>query len=101
MRQVLGVTLTILCSNIRLYHSSHHDRAYDEGQSNSDNFLRDASWVQFLTERAAEAVVNIQNATQSDKGVNSVDINFENGHPDGDSEDDIKWMETVIMAANI
>lgn len=101
VRQVLGITLTILCSNVRLYHKSHHDSANDERQSNADNYLKDASWVQSLIGRAAEAVVNIQNATQSDKGANSMEINLENGRPDGDSQDDIKWMETVIMAANI
>ncbi|XP_054818668.1 proteasome activator subunit 4 [Prosopis cineraria] len=96
VRQVLGITLTILCSNIRLYHSSHRDSAYDERQSNPDNLLKDARWVQFLPERAAEAVVNIQDTTQSDKGVNSTDINLENGLLDGDSQDDIKWMETLF-----
>lgn len=101
VRQALGDTLSVLCSNIRLYNSSHHDNSYDERQSNIDNLLKDASWVQFLTERAAEAVVNIQNTTQSDKAMNPIHTNLENGHPDGDSQDDVKWMETVLMAAYI
>lgn len=100
VRQTLGVALSVLCSNIRLYHSSHHDNL-DERHSDTDNLFKDASWVQFLTERAAEAVVNIQNATQSDKVVNPADADLENGHMDGDSQDDIKWMETVQIAAYI
>jgi len=59
--------------------------------------MKDESWVQFLTERATQAVVNIQIATQSDKVVNPVDGSSQNGHVDGDSQDDMKWMETVQM----
>lgn len=99
VREALGVTLSILCSNIRLYHSSRHDNAQDERNDNVDSLMKDESWVQFLTERAAEAVVNIQIATQSDKVVNPVDSSSQNGHLDGDSQDCIKWMETVSMEA--
>ncbi|XP_027335262.1 proteasome activator subunit 4 [Abrus precatorius] len=96
VRESLGVTLSVLCSNIRLYHSSHHDNACDERNGNVDGMMKDESWVQFLTERAAEAVVNIQIATQSDKVVNPVDTSSQNGHVDGDSQDDMKWMETLL-----
>ncbi|XP_020212623.1 proteasome activator subunit 4 [Cajanus cajan] len=96
VREALGVTLSVLCSNIRLYHSSHQDNAQGERNDNVDSLMKDESWVQFLTERAAEAVVNIQIATQSDKVVNPVDISSQNGHVDGDSEDDMKWMETLL-----
>ncbi|TKY47091.1 Proteasome activator subunit 4 [Spatholobus suberectus] len=96
VREALGVTLSVLCSNIRLYHSSHHDNAWDERNDNVDSLMKDESWVQFLTERAAEAVVNIQIATQSDKIVNPVDTSSQNGHLDGDSQDDMKWMETLL-----
>ncbi|KAJ1393019.1 Proteasome activator Blm10, mid region, partial [Sesbania bispinosa] len=95
VREALGVTLSVLCSNIRLYHSSHHDNAFDGRNNNVDNLMKDESWVQFLTERAAEAVVNIQIATQSDKAANPMDTSSQNGHVDGDSQDDMKWMETV------
>ncbi|XP_047151805.1 proteasome activator subunit 4 [Vigna umbellata] len=92
VREALGVTLSVLCSNIRLYHSSHQDGRSD----NVDSLMQDENWVQFLTERAAEAVVNIQIATQSDKVVNPVDGGSQNGHVDGDSQDDMKWMETLL-----
>ncbi|KAK7305308.1 hypothetical protein VNO77_43212 [Canavalia gladiata] len=96
VREALGVTLSVLCSNIRLYHSSHHDNACDERNGNVDSLMKDESWVLFLTERAAEAVVNIQIATQSDKVVNPIDTSSQNGHLDGDSQDDMKWMETLL-----
>lgn len=59
--------------------------------------MKDESWVQFLTDRAAEAVVNIQIASQSDKAVNPIETSSQNGHLDGDSQDDMKWMETVLI----
>ncbi|CAI8596807.1 unnamed protein product [Vicia faba] len=97
VREALGVTLSVLCSNIRLYHSSDHDNAGDERTKNvDDNLIKDESWVQYLTERAAEAVVNIQIASQSDKAVNPIDSSSQNGHVDGDSQDDMKWMETLL-----
>lgn len=99
VREALGVTLSVLCSNIRLYHSNHHDSVCDERNNNADNLVKDETWVQFLAERAAKAVVNIQIASQSDKAVNLIDTSSQNGHLDGDSEDDMKWMETVLMEA--
>jgi len=97
VREALGVTLSVLCSNIRLYHSSHRDNVGDERTNNTDDLMKDESWVHCLTERAAEAVVNIQIASQSDKAVNTIDSNSQNGHLDGDSQDDMKWMETVLI----
>lgn len=96
VREALGVTLSVLCSNIRLYHSSHRDNVGDERTNDADNLMKDESWVHCLTERAAEAVVNIHIASQSDKAVNTIDTNSQNGHLDGDSQDDMKWMETLL-----
>ncbi|KAK2440847.1 proteasome activator subunit [Trifolium repens] len=96
VREALGVTLSVLCSNIRLYHSSHRDNVGDEKTNDVDDLMKDESWVQYLTERAAEAVVNIQIASQSDKAVNPIETSSQNGHLDGDSQDDMKWMETLL-----
>ncbi|KEH34125.1 proteasome activator complex subunit-like protein [Medicago truncatula] len=96
VREALGVTLSVLCSNIRLYHSSHRDNVGDERTNDADNLMKDESWVHCLIERAAEAVVNIHIASQSDKAVNTIDTNSQNGHLDGDSQDDMKWMETLL-----
>ncbi|GAU13463.1 hypothetical protein TSUD_127600 [Trifolium subterraneum] len=96
VREALGVTLSVLCSNIRLYHSSNRDNVGDEKTNDVDDLIKDESWVQYLTERAAEAVVNIQIASQSDKAVNPIDTSSQNGHLDGDSQDDMKWMETLL-----
>ncbi|KAI4307795.1 hypothetical protein L6164_030939 [Bauhinia variegata] len=96
VREALGVILSILCSNIRLYRLNHHDNSYDGRINGVGDLLNDESWVQFLTDRAAEAVVNIQNSAQSDKVVNPMDTSPQNGHLNGVSEDDVKWMETLL-----
>lgn len=65
--------------------------------SDIDNNLKEESWVQFLTERASEAAVNIHKSTLSDNLEMSVDCNSQNGCPSGSSQADVKWMETVQL----
>lgn len=59
--------------------------------------LKEENWVQLLTERASELVVNIQNASLSDILEASADADTPNGYQNGDSQDDVKWMETVSI----
>ncbi|CAL5444778.1 unnamed protein product [Camellia sinensis] len=90
VREAIGVTLFVLCSNIRL-HTSFSDHHSDGG----DDFkIEERSWDQFLTERASELVTNIWNVSQSDKMEISTDTSPDNGIVNGDSKDDVKWMET-------
>ncbi|KAJ7963489.1 proteasome activator subunit 4-like [Quillaja saponaria] len=96
VREAIGVTLSVLCSNIRLCCSSHYDDSYDRGVSTCGNQLKEGNWVQFLTKRAAEAVLSIQNDSQSDKVMNLVYLSTQNGHLNGDTQDDLKWMETLL-----
>ncbi|KAJ7961002.1 proteasome activator subunit 4-like [Quillaja saponaria] len=90
VREAIGVTLSVLCSNIRLCGSSHCDDSYERGIRNLGNQLKEGDWIQFLTERAAEAVMSIQNASQSDKVVNPVDLSPQYEHLNGDTQDDMK-----------
>ncbi|KAI8012454.1 Proteasome activator subunit 4 [Camellia lanceoleosa] len=92
VREAIGVTLSVLCSNIRL-HTSFSDHHSDGG----DDFkIEERSWDQFLAERASELVTNIRNASQSDKMEISTDTSPDNGIVNGDSKDDVKWMETLF-----
>ncbi|CAL5335470.1 unnamed protein product [Camellia sinensis] len=92
VREAIGVTLSVLCSNIRL-HTSFSDHHADGG----DDFkIEERSWDQFLAERASELVTNIRNASQSDKMEISTDTSPDNGIVNGDSKDDVKWMETLF-----
>lgn len=86
----------MLCSNIRLHASSSQDHSNDRGKTNINNQLKEENWVQLLTERASELVVNIQNSSLSDVIDTSTDISTKNGYQNGDSQDDVKWMETVL-----
>ncbi|GMJ16016.1 proteasome activating protein 200 [Hibiscus trionum] len=95
VREVIGVTLSVLCSNIRLHVSSSQDHSNERGKTEINNLLKQETWVQLLTERASE-VVNIQNSCLSDGLDNSTDINIRNAHQNGDSQDDVKWMETLF-----
>ncbi|PPR91638.1 hypothetical protein GOBAR_AA29036 [Gossypium barbadense] len=94
VREAIGVALSVLCSNIRLYVSSSQDHSNERGKTEINNQLKQENWVQLLTERASEVVVNIQNSSLSDVLDNSTDINIRNAHQNGGSQDDVKWMET-------
>ncbi|XVF70972.1 hypothetical protein PTKIN_Ptkin11bG0205100 [Pterospermum kingtungense] len=96
VREAIGVTLSVLCSNIRLHASCSHDHSNESGKTDMDIPLKEENWVRLLTERASEVVVNIQNSSLSDVLDTSSDINIKNGYQNGDSQDDAKWMETLF-----
>ncbi|KAL6954576.1 hypothetical protein U1Q18_023924 [Sarracenia purpurea var. burkii] len=90
VREAIGVTLSVLCSNIQL-HTSFTNQLHD-----GDNYtIEERSWDQFLIKRASELVVSIQNGSQSDKMEILTDISLDNGLANGDSQD-VKWMETLF-----
>ncbi|PON47216.1 Coatomer beta subunit [Parasponia andersonii] len=94
VREAIGVTLSLLCSNIQLYASvCHHSH---EGENmDLDGQLKQRSWIQILKERASEVVVNIQHSNHSD-GLDTKRNTSQNGNLNGDSQDDVKWMETLF-----
>ncbi|GLT53719.1 hypothetical protein SLA2020_269720 [Shorea laevis] len=94
VREAIGVTLSVLCSNIRLYASSDPDQSHEGGNSNVNYQLKEGSWVKFLIERASDLVMNIQN--KSDNLETPPDATDQNEHLKGDSKDDVKWMETLF-----
>ncbi|KAH9652584.1 proteasome activator subunit 4 [Citrus sinensis] len=94
VREAIGVTLSVLCSNIRLHASFSHEYSHEGVNSDIDNYLKEERWVQFLTERASESVTNIQNNNHSDNLEVSANCSTQNGHLKGDSQDDVKWMES-------
>ena len=91
MREAIGVTLSVLCSNIRLHSTFTNYHSYD----GDDYKVEERSWDHFLIERASEHVMSIQNASQSDKMEIPTEMTPDNGLVNGDSQDDVKWMETV------
>lgn len=101
VREAIGVTLSVLCSNIQLYESFDHEHSHAEERRDVAKQFDGRSWVQFLKERASEVLINIQNTTQSDSLETPATISPENGHLNGDSQDDVKWMETVLVFRNV
>ena len=95
VREAIGVALSVLCSNIRLCESFDHDGSHESASKGLGNQFDGRSWVLFLKERASEVVINIQNTTQSDNLETPENNTPENGHLNGDSQADVKWMETV------
>ncbi|GLT83766.1 hypothetical protein SLE2022_020380 [Rubroshorea leprosula] len=96
VREAIGVTLSVLCSNIRLYMSSVQYHSHEREITDVDSQLKEENWVQLLTERASELVVNIQNSSLCDILNPSADADTPNGYQNGDSQDDVKWMETLF-----
>lgn len=89
VRESIGVTLSILCSNICLHTSFNGNQSYGK--------LEGGSWDKFLTEQASERVIKIQNTSQSDNSQMQTDTSTDNGVPNSHSQDDVKWMETVLI----
>lgn len=92
VREAIGVTLSVLCSNIRLHTTFTNNHSHDVDGSK----IEERSWDHFLVEHASELVTSIQNASQSDKMEIQKDKSPDNGLVNGDSQDDVKWMETLF-----
>lgn len=95
MREAIGVTLSVLCSNLRLGASSGNDHLRE--RETSADVKAAGSWDQFLVKRASELVSKIQNVTASEALEIPTEKLSENGMSSGHSKDDINWMETVLF----
>ncbi|KAG9448800.1 hypothetical protein H6P81_008765 [Aristolochia fimbriata] len=88
VREAIGVSLSILCSNMRLFLS--HKAA-----ENSNCVPKDTGgWNYLLTERASEVAVSVLNISQSE-AAEPLSLNYENGVSSKQLED-IRWMETML-----
>lgn len=67
----------------------------EEGRTDVDSRLKEENWFKLISARASEAITNIQQASISDSLDTSADVDMENAQSNGDSLDDVKWMETV------
>lgn len=93
VRESIGVTLSVLCSNIRLRMFYGNNDSYADEEFK----IGGKSWDQYLIDRASELVVNVQLASHSDKmETMQTDTSYENGTLNGNSQDDVKWMETLF-----
>ncbi|WOG97891.1 hypothetical protein DCAR_0417232 [Daucus carota subsp. sativus] len=90
VRESIGITLSVLCSNLRLHANFTNSNLQEDGNLNA------GSWDKFLVKRASELVANIQHALQADNMEIADGNGHANGFPNGGAQDDMKWMETVF-----
>ncbi|GFQ02550.1 proteasome activator subunit 4 [Phtheirospermum japonicum] len=95
VREAIGVTLSVLCSNLRLCASFGNDHLREGGPSSS-GVKAAGCWDQYLVKRASELVTEIQNASAAETMEISTDKISENGMSIDNSKDHIKWMETLF-----
>ncbi|KAM3396447.1 proteasome activator subunit 4 [Capsicum galapagoense] len=96
VRESIGVTLSVLCSNIRLQGSCNLVHPHEVGTSSVHRKVEAGNWDHYLVERASELVVKIQNFSQSDTLDVQTDRISDNGVSSEQSHDDVKWMETLF-----
>lgn len=96
VREAIGLNLSVLSSNIRLYESTAANHSLEEETNNLYSRLKAQSWAQLLVERASELALRIQTASHSDSLETSTAMGLENGFLDSSSQDDIKQMETIF-----
>ncbi|KFK38668.1 hypothetical protein AALP_AA3G144500 [Arabis alpina] len=96
IREAIGVIISVLSSNIRLRMSYRQEYPSEEGRTDVDSRLEEENWFKLISTRASEAVTNIQQASISDSVDTSADVDMENAQSNGDSQDDVKWMETLF-----
>ncbi|KZV14702.1 proteasome activator subunit 4 [Dorcoceras hygrometricum] len=95
VRESVGVTLSILCSNLRLHRTFGNDHLPNAGARYADIGVAE-SWDQLLVKHASELVANIQNINALEALVIPTGKITENGLSDGHFKDDLKWMETLF-----
>ncbi|KAF9589945.1 hypothetical protein IFM89_029561 [Coptis chinensis] len=95
VREAVGVSLTVLCSNIRLYESFTHDHSDEELAYKVDNTLGRGRWDQLLTDQACELAKSIQKMCASESSELQGE-RTQNGLLSDETQEDVKWMETMF-----
>ncbi|XP_074292973.1 proteasome activator subunit 4-like isoform X2 [Silene latifolia] len=93
VREAVGVTLCVLCSNVELHRSfqySHTDEMVSSGTSDE----LEIHWSQLLSEQAAERITRIQKTAHLDSVEAQTEGALENGTTS--DSDDVKWLETLL-----
>ncbi|KAL5729683.1 hypothetical protein ACHQM5_002598 [Ranunculus cassubicifolius] len=95
VREAIGISLSVLCSNIRL-HECFTSEFSDEGMKcNVDDTLGRGRWVHTLTDQACEVSQIIQDTSYVDNLENQADETLENGFSIKEMQG-VKWMETMF-----
>ncbi|XP_021740798.1 proteasome activator subunit 4-like [Chenopodium quinoa] len=95
VREAVGVTLCVLCSNVQLHKLFASYGSAQRGSSGMEDDLFGGSWNQLLSDQATERAIRIQKTTHSDHMDSKEVVVPENGITN-DSDEDVKWMETLF-----
>lgn len=93
VREVIGVTLSVLCSNMRLFSMARHTHVQGEGMVES---LQQEDWATTIIETASTSAMNIHSANQVGILETATEMAHENGCTNTESQTDIKRMETMF-----
>nr|XP_027063641.1 proteasome activator subunit 4 isoform X1 [Coffea arabica] len=96
VRESIGVTLCVLCSNIRLHESCSPSNSLEGVRGDVYGNFEGGSWDEYIVQRASELAVNIHNISACDILETSSDKTLHNGISKDHSRDDVNWMETVF-----
>lgn len=94
VREVIGVLLSVLCSNMRLYSICSHTHVQDGADHSMVGSPHQENWAKIILETAITSAANIQSANQFQ--AMETDITHENGHSKSESQTDDKRMETML-----
>ncbi|KAJ3694711.1 hypothetical protein LUZ60_000088 [Juncus effusus] len=101
VREAIGVALSVICSNLRIYESSKR-----EDDKSGDSVMSEKmssgceDWAKVLIERADELCRNILKANQASKMDNKIEaLEQDNNGDNAEAESDAKTMETIFHFA--
>ncbi|XP_031478674.1 proteasome activator subunit 4-like isoform X3 [Nymphaea colorata] len=84
VREAIGVTLSVLCSNMALFISCRTGKSHHMQHSKSNYSIGDNDWCHYLIKRASELALHIQSAGQPSIFAND------------DTQEETRWMETLF-----
>lgn len=96
VREVIGVTLAILCSNMRLFAISCHSQLQKDEISSLIEVPQKENWAKLIIERASASTMNIQSTSRFENGDSNADGSDENCFVNTEPETDMQKMETML-----
>ncbi|XP_039119734.1 proteasome activator subunit 4 isoform X1 [Dioscorea cayenensis subsp. rotundata] len=90
VREVIGITLSVLCSNLRLSATFGQTHSINYGDSRMVESPQRDDWATVLTDRASELAMNIQSMESL------ADMADENGSINMEAQADVRRMETLF-----
>lgn len=97
MREAIGVTLSVICSNLRL--NAHFVNRSSEKVDDSGSLIvgfPQEDWAKLLTDGISVLAMSILNTNNFDSMDITGEFSLENGSTSKEVKDDVRRMETVL-----